>query len=354
MTQWQLVRRRFARHKLAVASVSLMLVLYAAALLADFVAPYDPGDKHLGHLYAPPSRLAWSVEQGLHTFAYQMARDPVTRSPAYVEQRESPVEVTLLPRGEPYRLCGLLPMQRRLFGVAHDAPPGSVFFLLGADRYGRDIFSRIVHGARISLSIGLVSIAVSFVLGLSIGGVCGYLGGPIDMLVQRWIEILQAIPQLPLWIALGAILPADWPPLWTYLGITIVLSFIGWTSLARTVRSKLLALREEDYAVAARLLGASHARIIFRHLIPGFTSHIIVSLSLAIPGMILGETALSFLGLGLRPPLVSWGVMLQDCLNLDTLVRHPWLITPTLFVVLTVICFNFVGDGMRDAADPYR
>jgi peptide/nickel transport system permease protein len=230
----------------------------------------------------------------------------------------------------------------------------ATFFLLGSDRYGRDLYSRIVHGARISLSIGLVSIAISFLLGVVVGGISGFYGGAVDTVIQRLIEILQSIPGLPLWIALGAILPPDWSDLKTYFGITVVLSLLGWTDLARTVRSKLMSLREEDYAVAARLLGASHRRIIFRHLLPGFTSHILVSLSLTVPGMILGETALSFLGLGLRPPVVSWGVLLQDCMNLDEVLRAPWLMMPTMFVVTTVLSFNFIGDGLRDAADPYR
>ncbi len=376
MTQWQLVRLRFSRHKLAVFSIFVLVVLYGAAIFAEFVAPYAASDKHLDQIYAPPSTIRISLANGLHTYPVQMVRDPITLTTSYVEDRSTPVKLGFFVKGRPYKLWGLIPMERRLFGVVEEgrgrvtsargealhshstlalapSPPPS-FFLLGADQYGRDLFSRIIIGSRISLSIGLVSIAVSFILGVIIGGVSGYLGGIVDLLVQRLIEILQAIPTLPLWIALGAILPADWPALWVYFGIIIVLSFIGWTGLARTVRSKLLSLREEDYAVAARLLGASHSRIIFLHLVPGFTSHIIVSLSLAIPGMILGETALSFLGIGLRPPLVSWGVLLQDCMDLDILSRYPWIIMPTGFVVLTVLTFNFLGDGMRDAADPYH
>ncbi len=356
MTQWQLIRLRFSRHHLAVASIFVLLTLYTMAILAEFVAPYAAGQKFLDHIYAPPHRLRLNLQHGLYAHPLELQRDPATLTTRYLEDTDTILDVNLLAPGPRYKLLGILPLRRHLFGV----PPASAsskqapFFLLGADKYGRDIFSRIVYGARISLSIGLISITISFVLGVTIGGISGYFGGIFDLLIQRLIEILQAIPQLPLWIALGAILPVDWPALWVYFGITIVLSFIGWTGLARTVRSKLLSLREEDYAVAARLLGAGHGRIIFRHLVPGFTSHIIVSLSLAIPGMILGETALSFLGLGLRPPLVSWGVMLQDCLDLDILSRHPWIIMPTAFVVMTVLAFNFVGDGMRDAADPYH
>ncbi len=380
MTQWQMIRLGFSRHKLAVCALFILVTLYTMALFADFVAPYSPSQKFLDHLYAPPSRVEFSFSEGFHTHPLELRRDPVTLSSTYMIDHATSIKLQFLPQSSPYKLWGILPLNRHLFGVTSNQGAirgedkfhaqekifstfasstslpvaSSPFFLIGADKYGRDLFSRIVHGARISLSIGLFSISISFLLGVGIGGMSGYFGGLFDLLSQRLIEVLQAIPQLPLWIALGAVLPADWPPLWTYWGITVVLSLIGWTGLARTVRSKLLSLREEDYAVAARLLGASHNRIIFRHLVPGFTSHIIVTLTLAIPGMILGETALSFLGLGLRPPLVSWGVMLQDCLNLDILCRHPWLIVPTAFVILTVLSFNFVGDGLRDAADPYH
>ena len=227
------------------------------------------------------------------------------------------------------------------------------FYLLGADKYGRDIFTRIIYGARISLSVGMVAIVVTFILGATIGGISGYVGGVLDNLIQRGIEVINSIPKLPLWLALAAVFPADWSPLKVYFAITVVLSLLGWTGLARVVRGKMLALREEDYATAAYLLGAGHGRIIFRHLLPGFSSHIIVSLTMTVRWMILGETSLSFLGLGLRPPTVSWGVMLQDCMNMTIVANYPWLLLPVIFIIITVLCFNFLGDGLRDAADPY-
>ena len=357
LSQWQLIRRKFVRHRLAVAAFFLLLVLYSLALFAEFVAPYPSQWKDLKYAYSPPQTPRFSFSNGLH--AYRMTRhvDPVTFKKDYVEDRSRPVPLRFFAKGETYRFWGLFQWDRHFLGAdtgargeAEDAPR---FFLLGADKYGRDIFSRIIYGARISLSVGLVAIVITFVLGIVIGGISGYAGGGADTLIQRAIEIINAFPRLPLWLALAAAMPREWSPLQTYFAITIVLSLLGWTRLARVVRGKILSLREEDYAVAARLLGASHARIIFRHLLPGFTSHIIVTLTLTVPGMILGETSLSFLGLGLRPPIVSWGVMLQDCMNMQVVANYPWLLLPLGFIVLTVLSFNFLGDGLRDAADPY-
>ncbi len=362
MSQWQLIRRRFARHRLAVASMYVLTALYLMALLAPCVSPYNPRHKIINHIYCPPQLPHWSWTRGLYTYGMKEVRNPISLTTHYYEDRKVIVPLSLFGRCKPYRLWGFIPLDRKLITINTAAyralnPKSAItptFFLLGADRYGRDMLSRIIFGSRISLSIGLLAIAISSVLGILIGGISGYFGGITDLVIQRIIEVFQSIPSLPLWIALGAIVPATWPPLWVYFGITIVLSLIGWTGLARAVRSKLLAMRDEDYALAARLLGASHRRVIFKHLVPGFTSHIIVVLSLTVPAMILGETALSFLGIGLRPPLVSWGVLLQSCMNVGALARHPWIIMPAVFVVLTVLSFNFVGDGLRDAADPYR
>jgi peptide/nickel transport system permease protein len=326
------------------------------------------------HAYCPPQPPRWSWSHGLHVYAVKRHVDPVTFQKAYVEDRRDVIPLGFFVRGEPYELWNLIPMERRFSGVDREAyhPPVIVpdvtvpgeyrerieqmaptFYLLGADKYGRDIFSRILHGSRISLSIGIVAIVVTFFLGVTIGGISGYVGGALDNFIQRSIEIINSFPRLPLWLALGAVMPDDWSPVKVYFGITLVLSLLGWTGLARVVRGKLLSLREEDYAVAARLIGAGHGRIIFRHLLPGFTSHIIVSLTLRVPVMILGETSLSFLGLGLRPPVVSWGVMLQDCMNMQVVAHYPWLLLPVFFIILTVLGCNFLGDGLRDAADPY-
>ena len=267
------------------------------------------------------------------------------------------VDLDVLGSSPRYELLGLLPLERRALsaeGELAENQPRARFFPLGADKFGRCIYSRIVHGGRVSLSVGLIGVTLTFLFGTVIGGISGYLGGKADLLIQRVIEIVNSIPPLPLWIALGAAMPPAWSPLQTYFAITIVLSLLGWTGLARVVRGKILALREEDYAVAAQLLGASGRRVLIRHLLPGFTSHIVVALTLAVPAMLLGETALSFLGLGLRPPVVSWGVMLQDCLDVKAVRFFPWLLAPAGFIVATVLAFNFVGDGLRDAADPYK
>ncbi|HKO93530.1 MAG TPA: ABC transporter permease, partial [Polyangiaceae bacterium] len=361
LSQWQLIGLRFRKHRLAVASIFALFVLYALAVFSEPIAPYAPYTRHLDYPYAPPQSLHFNLRQGLHTYALERYVDPITFRKQYVELPGEPLKIRFFARGETYRLWGVIPLQRRLFSVEQreivtaqgTARAPSTFFLLGADRYGRDVFSRTVYGARISLSVGMIGVFFTFVLGLCLGGLSGYVGGRTDNVIQRGIEVVNAFPQLPLWIALSALLPGDWSALAIYFSITLMLSLLNWTGLARVVRGKILSLREEEYAVAARLIGASHSRVLFRHLLPGFTSHIIVALTLSVPGVILGETALSFLGLGLRPPIVSWGVMLQDCMDVKAVRYYPWLLTPVLFIVGTVLSFNFLGDGVRDAADPY-
>lgn len=346
----QLIRIRFARHRLAMLSLFVLAGLYAMALLAEVIALYPVEDKDLDKIYSPPQTIRFSMTDGLYAYELARKRSPATLESEYFIDYTKKIPLRFFVEAESVKLLGVFPVGWRFFGPEN---PEDRFHLLGADQYGRDIFSRIVHGARISLSIGLCAIVISFLLGITIGGISGYMGGKTDLLIQRLIEIVGAFPQLPLWLALATVIPSEWSPVKTYFGITILLSLIGWEGLARVVRGKILSLREEDYAVAARLLGAGHARVLFRHLVPGFTSHIVVALTLSIPTMILGETALSFLGLGLRPPVVSWGVMLQDSMNIQIVSDYPWMLIPVIFIILTVLTFNFIGDGIRDAADPY-
>ncbi len=353
-SQWQLMWWKFRKHRIAVWSATVLLVLYLAAVFCEFLAPYSLSFQDTSYTYAPPQRLHFTSEEGFHLwpFVYGLKgqRNPETLQKSYQEDLTQKYPIRLLAKGQTYKFWGLFKMDRHLIGV----DSGGTLFLLGTDSMGRDLLSRIIYGSRISLTIGLLGVSLSFFLGLSIGAISGYFGGWVDDLIQRMIEILRSFPQIPLWLALSAALPSSWSALQIYLGITIVLSIIGWTGLARQVRSKILSLREEDFATAALLVGASQTRIMWHHLLPSFMSHIIVSLTLAIPAMIIGETSLSFLGLGLRPPITSWGVLLKEAQNMRTIAFYPWLLSPAVFVILTVLVFNFMGDGLRDAADPYE
>jgi len=351
-SQWQLMWWKFKRHKLAMLGGWTLLILYMLAIFCEFFAPYSPTSRFEGYEYAPPQIIRiYDKGRGFQwpfVYALRSEMDPSTFRFKVLEDRSKKYYVKFFVRGESYKLLGVFNSNIHLFGA-----DGGPIFIFGSDKLGRDLFSRILHGARISLSIGLIGVFLSFILGLIIGGISGYLGGMIDEVIQRTIDFLISIPTIPLWMALSAALPRDWPVIKTYFGITILLSIFGWCGLARVVRGKLLALREEDFTMAARLAGASEWRIITRHLLPSFASHIIVSITLAIPNMILGETSLSFLGLGLQPPAISWGVLLQDAQKLAEIALHPWLLIPCIFVIVTVLSFNFLGDGLRDAADPY-
>lgn len=348
----QLVWRSFKKHKLGLAGAIVLAIMYIVAIFAGFFAPYGAWQRHPDSVLAPPTRVRLFHEGSLigpFVYGYIEGMDPETLARTYEVDKSAVYRVRLFVRGEPYQLMGLIETDVHLFGAEE---PGRIF-LFGTDTLGRDVYSRILQGGRISLSIGLIGVIISFVLGAVLGGVSGYFGGTPDMIIQRIIEFLNGIPSIPLWMALAAAVPIEWPPVRVYLMITIVLSVLGWTGLARTVRGKMLQLRTEDYVMAARFAGAGEWAIIRRHLLPGFMSYLIVHITLAIPSMILGETALSFIGVGLKAPVVSWGVMLQQAQNIRTVSVSPWLMMPAFFVIVTVLCFNFLGDGLRDSADPY-
>jgi peptide/nickel transport system permease protein len=352
--QWQLISWRFRRHRLAMASLVLLIVFYLIAIFPGFVAPYGPQTRFAKLQQSPPIRIQWIDESGSlrRPFIYEQVRelDPATFKYIFTDDTSRVYPILFFVEGEPYKILGTFEATRHLFGTGVGGAP---LILFGTDELGRDILSRTFHGSTISLSIGFVGVLLSFLIGITLGGLSGYFGGVIDEIIQRIIDFLLSIPALPFWMALAAALPREWSVTKTYFAITVILSIIGWSGLARVVRGKLLALREEDYSLAAKAAGASQPRIIFRHLLPGFTSHLIVSLTLAIPGSILGETTLSFLGLGMQPPAVSWGVLLRDAQDMVVVAQQPWRLIPGLFVVIAVLLFNFVGDGLRDAADPY-
>src|SRR5262245_19820236 len=352
-SQWKLMWWRFLRHRAAVVSGIFLGILYASVLISEFIAPYTYDTKDLRRILSPPQTVHLFHEGefvGPFVYGYTFKLNTETPKREYVVDTGKVQQLEFFCSGDKYRFWGMIP------GSFHFVCPakGGQLHLLGTDKVGKDMFSRLVYGARISLTIGLLGVATSFILGILFGGLAGYYGGWIDEAVQRLIEILRCLPHLPLWLALAAILPLNWSPLLVFFGITIILGLLDWTGLARAVRSKLLSLREEDFCVAAQLMGARPARIIGRHLLPSFMSHLIASVTLSVPAMILGETSLSFLGLGLRAPITSWGVLLNEAQNIESVVIYPWLMWPAVPVILVVLAFNFLGDGLRDAADPYK
>jgi peptide/nickel transport system permease protein len=352
----QLMWWRFKRHKMALISLVVLGLFYFVVVFAEFVAPYDPHQFFTKYKLAPPTRMRIRDSEGdFHwPFVYKIVRDrdPVTLRSLYTDDTSTMYPINFFTRGTEYKWLGLVTTDIHLFGL--DVPHEEQgVFLLGADRLGRDLFSRLCYGARVSLTIGLVGVFLSLVIGVVLGGISGYYGGTIDTVIQRVIEFIRTIPSIPLWMALSAALPADWPVTRMYFGITIILSLVGWTWMARVVRGRFLSMREEDFVLSARLTGSSEMRIILVHMVPLFMSYIIASLTLSVPNMILAETGLSFIGLGLRAPAISWGVLLQEAQNVRSLALAPWVFAPAIAVIIAVLAFNFLGDGLRDAADPY-
>ncbi len=352
-SQWQLIWWKFKRHRVALWCGIFIALVYFTALISEFLAPYNLHTRNVEFIHSPP-QMIHLFHDGAFVGPFVYGRDATlnmtTMKREYADNPAKIMPLRFFCRGDSYEFWGLWPADVHLFCPAE----GGQVFLLGTDRLGRDLLSRIIYGTRISMTIGLIGITVSFILGIIIGGIAGYRGGWIDLGVQRLIEVLQSIPSIPLWMALAAIMPVSWSPIVIYFGMTIILGLLDWTGLARAVRSKLLSLREEEYVLAAQLMGASTSRIIGRHLVPGFMSHLIATATIAIPGMILGETALSFLGLGLRAPITSWGILLTEAKNVNVVAIYPWLLFPVVPVILVIIAFNFFGDGLRDAADPYN
>lgn len=356
-SQWQLIWWRFRRHKVAFWSGIIIFTIYLVALFPEFLAPFPPSMTSSIYLYGPPQRLHL-LDRGtdgrlrVDPYVYGLTSTIEVKAMrrVFTIDKQQKIRIRFFVQGEPYKLLGLFPASVRLLGPVDRTQP---MYLLGADRLGRDVLSRLVFGTRVSMSIGLIGVFLSLFFGILIGGVSGYYGGVVDNIIQRVIEFLRSIPTIPLWMGLAAALPMDWPALRVYFGITIILSFIGWTGLARVVRGRFLSLREEEFIMAAEVDGASELRIIFHYMLPSFISHVIASTTLAIPSMILSETSLSFLGLGLRPPIISWGVLLKEAQTVRAVIQAPWLLWPAMAVVISVLALNFLGDGLRDAADPY-
>ena len=359
-SQWSLMWRKLIKHRLALISFIILAILYTGAIFAGFLAPYGLGDFSGSYSNAPPSKIRFVHEGefiGPFVYPYEIAYDEFWTK-VFVETTETPYPIRFFVKGSPYKILGLIESNVHLFGVDNsNLQPGKDdvrVMLFGADQLGRDSFSRILIGSQVSLTVPLLGTAISFVLAVIIGGISGYYGGIVDTVIQRIIEVLSSFPTLPLWMALSAAIPPGISVTQVFIAITIIMSLLSWPRLARTVRSRFLSLREEDFVLAARLAGVSDFKIIIKHLVPGFMSYLIVNLTLGIPNMILGETAMSFLGLGMRAPATSWGVLLQETQSVSNIANHPWKLIPVLFVGISVLAFNFLGDGLRDAADPYK
>ena len=356
LSQGQLIWRRFRRHKLGMLGSGVILGLVVLAAFAEFIGPYGPGTEQRRFSYAPPTPIRFFHEGrfvGPFVYGLKRTRDPETFATVYIEDRTQICPIKFFVRGEPYKLLGLFESNVHLFGTGAPLNSPCQVFLFGTDVQGRDLFTRTLVGGRISLLIGPASVLIALVIGAFFGGISGYFGRWVDMLLQRVLEVLQSFPTLPLLLALSAILPANLPNWARVVGIIVIFGGIGWTGLARVLRGQFLALREMEFALAARALGASHLRVIFRHLLPNTFSYLIVSATLAIPGLIIAEATLSFLGLGIKEPLTSWGELLSDAQEWSALSTHPWLMIPGVFIVIAVLAFNFMGDALRDAVDPH-
>jgi peptide/nickel transport system permease protein len=355
-SQWRLMWWRFRKHKLALVSGAVVIFFYLIALFPEFFATTGYRGSEARRSLIPPQPIHW-FDGGRfwpHVYAVSGARDPYTLKMVWQADPQVKIPIRFFARGIEYKILGLIPADRHLIGVTEGRDAAESIFLLGTDAQGRDLYSRLMYATRISMSIGLVGVLLTLILGILLGGISGYYGGAIDNVIQRSIEIVRSIPTTPLWMGLAASVPGSWSVAQTYFAITIVLSLFSWTGMARVVRGRFLSLREEDFVAAAEIAGASQFRIIFRHMLPSFLSHIIAAVTLMVPGMIISETALSFLGLGMRPPAVSWGVLLQDGQSIQSIALSPWLLAPAVPVIFVILAFNFLGDGLRDAADPYQ
>ena len=350
-TQWTLMWRKFRKHKLAMFGTTIVLLFYLLSIFSEFFATQDPLTRNTDFIHVPPQTVHWFGANGFGPYVngMKLTEDPITWRKTYSEDPTVQLPIKFFVKGDPYQMWGLINSDIHFIGTTQGQ-----LYLLGTDESGRDMFSRTIYGIRISMSIGLVGVAFTFILGSVLGAISGFYGGVVDFAIQRIIEFILSMPAIPLWMTLSAALPKEWPPTQIYFMISIILSLIGWCGLARVVRGKMLELREEDYINAAKLAGASDMHVIFDHMLPGFISYLIVSLTLSIPAMILAETSLSFLGIGLRPPAISLGVLLQQAQNVRTIALQPWLMYPGLIIFAIVLAFNFMGDGLRDAADPYK